>query len=139
MFRKILVPVDFTAKNERALATARGMAELAGGEITLVHVVETLEDELDTDLAGFYRRLEAKAEAKMAPTLASLGEGGFAKRSAIVLGHRARAIADFAEHEKIDLIVLSSHRVDPDKPGHDWMTISYKVAILARCPVLLVK
>jgi nucleotide-binding universal stress UspA family protein len=139
MFRKILVPVDFTPKNERALRQARELAALTSGEITLVHVVETLEDELDTDLAGFYRRLEAKAEAKMAPTLASLGESGFSKRSAIVLGHRARAIADFAEDEKIDLIVLSSHRVDPDKPGHDWMTISYKVAILARCPVLLVK
>lgn len=139
MFRRILVPVDFTPKNERALARARQMAEQAAGEVTLVHVVETLEDELDADLANFYRRLEAKAEEKMAPTLAGLGEGGFGKRSAIVLGHRARAIADFAEHERVDLIVLSSHRVDPDKPGHDWMTISYKVAILARCPVLLVK
>jgi len=138
MFRRILVPVDFTPKNERALARARQLAELAAGEVTLVHVVETLEDELDTDLASFYRRLEAKAEERMAPTLAGLGDT-IAKRSAIVLGHRARAIADFAEHERIDLIVLSSHRVDPDKPGHDWMTISYKVAILARCPVLLVK
>lgn len=139
MFRRILVPVDFTAKNERALARARQLAELAGGEVTLVHVVETLEDELDADLEGFYRKLEAKAEEKMAPVLEGLGDGGFGKRSAVVLGHRARAIADFAEHDKTELIVLSSHRVDPDKPGSDWMTISYKVAILARCPVLLVK
>lgn len=139
MFRKILVPVDFTPKNERALAKARELAEISGGEVTLVHVVETLEDELDADLEGFYERLEAKAAEKMTTSLAALGEGEFTTRSAIVLGHRARAIADFAEHEKIDVIVLSSHRVDPDKPGHDWMTISYKVAILARCPVLLVK
>ena len=34
-----------------------------------------------------------------------------------------------------DRVPLSSHRVDPDRPGADWMTISYKVAILARCPV----
>jgi len=139
MFRKILVPVDFTPKNERALERARALAELSHGEITLVHIVETLEDELDDDLAGFYRRLEAKAEEKMTGALGALGAGAFSARSAIVLGHRARAIADFAEHERVDVIVLSSHRVDPDKPGHDWMTISYKVAILARCPVLLVK
>jgi len=139
MFRKILVPVDFTPKNERALEQARALAELSNGEVTLVHVVERLEDEFDSDLAGFYRRLEAKAEEKMAASLGSLGTGAFSKRSSIVLGHRARAIADFAEHERVDVIVLSSHRVDPDKPGHDWMTISYKVAILARCPVLLVK
>jgi nucleotide-binding universal stress UspA family protein len=139
MFRRILVPVDFTPKNERALTRARQLAELADGEVTLVHIVETLEDELDADLASFYRKLEAKAEERMTQSLAGLGEGGFSKRSAVVLGHRARAIADFAESEKVDLIVLSSHRVDPDRPGSDWMTISYKVAILARCPVLLVK
>jgi nucleotide-binding universal stress UspA family protein len=139
MFRKILVPVDFTPKNERAIAQARELAELAAAEVTLVHVVETLEDELDADLDGFYRRLEAKAEEKLAASLAMLGEGDFSKRSAVVLGHRARAIADYAEHEKIDVVVLSSHRVDPDQPGHEWLTISYRVAILARCPVLLVK
>jgi nucleotide-binding universal stress UspA family protein len=139
MYRRLLVPVDFTAKNARALRSACELAELADGEVVLVHVVETLEDELDDDLAGFYRKLEVKAEEKLAATLESLGEGRFSRRSAVVLGHRARAIADFAEHEKVDVIVLSSHRVDPDKPGHDWMTISYKVAILARCPVLLVK
>jgi len=139
MFRKILVPVDFTPKNERALRQARELAALTSGEITLVHVVETLEDEIDADLEGFYGRLEARAEEKMAASLAALGEGDFSQRSAVVLGHRARAIADYAEHERADVIVLSSHRVDPDQPGHDWMTISYKIAILARCPVLLVK
>jgi len=139
MFRRLLVPVDFTPKNERALRQARELAELTAGEITLVHVVETLEDEIDTDLEGFYERLEAKAAERMEASLELLGEGSFARRSAIVLGHRARAIADFAEAERADVIVLSSHRVDPDRPGADWMTISHKVAILARCPVLLVK
>jgi len=139
MFRRLLVPVDFTEKNERALAQARELAELPAGEITLVHVVETLEDELDADLEAFYGRLEAKAAVRMETSLERLGEGSFSKRSAIVLGHRARAIADFAEAERADVIVLSSHRVDPDRPAAGWMTISHKVAILARCPVLLVK
>jgi len=139
MFRRVLVPVDFTPKNLRALERAREIVALSGGELVLVHVVETLEDEIDADLAGFYRKLEERAEERMKESLAALGEGEFTRRSAIVLGHRARAITDYAEHEKVDLVVLSSHRVDPDKPGHDWMTISYKIAILARCPVMLVK
>ena len=62
MFRRILVPVDFTPKNERALRAARQMAELFEGEVTLVHVVESLEDELDTDLEKFYERLSLRAE-----------------------------------------------------------------------------
>ena len=139
MLRKILVPVDFTPKNERALDAARELATAAGGEITLVHVVETLEDELDGDLREFYARLEQRAAERMAESLAKLGKGTFGRRSAIVLGHRARAVIDYAQKEGIELIVLSSHRVDPDHPGADWMTISYRIAILARCPVMLVK
>jgi len=139
MFRKILVPVDFTPKNERALRQARELAEISHGEILLVHVVETLEDELDDDLRGFYAKLEAKAEGRMRPLVEKLGDGSFSARSTIVLGHRARAIVECAGRERAEVVVLSSHRVDPDRPGADWMTISYKVAILARCPVLLVK
>jgi universal stress protein A len=40
---------------------------------------------------------------------------------------------------RADLIVLPSHRVNPSMVGRDWGTISYKVGILAQCPVLLVK
>lgn len=139
MFRKILIPVDFTSKNDRAFAAAREVVDPERGEIVLVHVVESLEDELDDDLRGFYRKLEKRAGERMDETLGRLGVGAFARRGEVILGHRARAIVDFAAKENVDAVVLSSHRVDPDKPGADWMTISYKVAILARCPVLLVK
>jgi len=139
MYQRILVPVDFTPKNERALDAARELAQLSGGEITLVHVVETLGEELDPELEGFYRKLEAQAETRMAEMLASLGEGHFDKRSAVLLGHRVYALIEFAEQELADVIVLSSHRVDPGRPAADWMTLSYRVSILAQCPVLLVK
>ena len=60
-------------------------------------------------------------------------------RRRVVYGHRARAIVDFAGQQGCDLIVLSSHRVDPERRGEDWATLSHKVAILSPCPVLLVK
>ena len=37
------------------------------------------------------------------------------------------------------LIVLRSHRVDAGTPVHGWATLSYKIAILASSPILLVK
>ncbi len=46
---------------------------------------------------------------------------------------------DFAAEEDSDLIILSSHRIDLENPGSSWTTLSYKVAILAQRPVLLVK
>ena len=57
----------------------------------------------------------------------------------IVLGNRARSIVEFAEKNGIDLIVMNSHRIDLKEPNKGWGTISYKVAILSQCPVLLVK
>jgi hypothetical protein len=38
-----------------------------------------------------------------------------------------------------DLILLRSHPVGTDAPNRGWATLSYRVAVLAPCPVLLVK
>ena len=54
-------------------------------------------------------------------------------------GKRAEQIVDFAAAHAVDLIVLASHRVNPTMVNRDWGSISYKVGILAQCPVLLVK
>ena len=39
----------------------------------------------------------------------------------------------------IEVIEMSSHRVDPRNPVQDWGAISHKISILSQCPVLLVK
>ena len=39
----------------------------------------------------------------------------------------------------IILIILGSQKIDPARPGQGWGTTSYKVGILCRCPVMLVK
>jgi nucleotide-binding universal stress UspA family protein len=57
----------------------------------------------------------------------------------IVRGRRAEEIVKYAAANEVDLIVLASHRVNPSAVDRDWGTISYKVGILAQCPVLLVK
>jgi len=57
----------------------------------------------------------------------------------IVRGRRAEEIVKYAAANEVDLVVLASHRVNPSLVDRDWGTISYKVGILAQCPVLLVK
>jgi universal stress protein A len=55
-------------------------------------------------------------------------------------GNRVAEILRFAQENKIDLIVMSSHKLPVRRPTvESWGTISYKVGILSRCPVLLVK
>jgi nucleotide-binding universal stress UspA family protein len=143
MFRKILVPVDFTDKNEPALAAALQTASHAEaeqrGEVELLHVIETIEHIGFDEMADFYRGLETRASAKLFALEERFRDAGVAVRHEILYGKRAEVIVRHAEDLGIDLIVLSSHKVDRDHPALGMGTISYRIAIVARCPVLLVK
>lgn len=144
MFRNILIPVDFTEKNEAALASAleiagRGGSGDEGSEITLLHVIETIEHIEFDEMADFYRGLETRAAAKLFALEERLARAGARVRHEILYGHRAETIVRHAEERGTDLMILSSHKVDREHPALGWGTISYRIAIVARCPVLLVK
>jgi nucleotide-binding universal stress UspA family protein len=107
----------------------------------LLHVIETIEHvqfEFE-QLKPFYDRLEASARKG----LQEFSERFVAKNLrvdwSVLYGQRTKQIVDFAIERRVDLIIMASHRIDPDRPGHDWSSISYAVAILSPCPVLLVK
>ena len=142
MFRKILVPVDFTEKNEAALESA---AQIVGGgaegrEVTLLHVIETIEHIDFKEMSDFYRGLETRATAKLFALEEKLKEKGIHDaHHEVLFGKRAETIVRFAEEKGADLMILSSHKVDRDHPALGLGTLSYAVAIVARCPVLLVK
>ena len=57
----------------------------------------------------------------------------------VVYGKPAEEIVRFAVDKQVDLIVLASHQIDLSRLGHGWGTLSYKIGVLAPCPVLLVK
>lgn len=136
MYDKVLVPVDLTAKNRVALATAnRLVAE--DGEIVLLHVIEMLEDN-DPALAGFYRRLEGKARQAMRELTQEL-LGGRRVVHHVAFGRRVEEIVRVAREAEVDLMVLASHAIEPTAEPRDWLTISYRAAILAPCAVLLIK
>jgi nucleotide-binding universal stress UspA family protein len=139
MFRKILVPVDLTEANRSAIEIAQEMAERVAGTVTLLHVIETIADVPFEDMQDFYRRLEEKARAGMGDLAQPLGADDVALDQQVVYGKRAPEIVAFAQERKTDLIVLSSHPLDPENPGAVWGSISHQVAILAPCPVLLLK
>lgn len=139
MFRNILVPVDFTLKNEAALATALDLARGKEAKVTLVHVIETIEHVEFDEMADFYRGLETRAAAKLYGMEERFKQELIPVYHDIIYGKRAEAIVRHAEEREVDLIVLSSHQVDRDHPALGVGAISYRIAIMARCPVLLVK
>jgi len=137
LFLRILIPIDLTDKNRSALTLARELAEHSGSTIRLLHVIERIEHISAASLRSFYRRLERVAESKMR----SLAKEFFDESPLlqVLYGRTTETIVKFAVKHRVDLIVLSSHRVDTRHPERGWATTSHKVAILAQCPVLLVK
>jgi nucleotide-binding universal stress UspA family protein len=139
LFKRILVPVDFSAHNKGALRAARQMASQSAGSVTLLHVIETIERLSFRSLRRFYGKLETRARKKLAATSLRLANEGVKVRTKLLYGHRVQKIVAEAARHDIDLIILSSHKVDLRAPGRGWSTVSYKVALLSPCPVMLVK
>ena len=139
MFRRILVPVDFSRRNLAALRAAARVAGERPAEVTLLHVIERIHEEDSGVLDSFYRKLEISARRRMQELLPAVRGNRLTARGEIVYGKPVIEILRFAETSRSDLIVLSSHKLPLRRSGESWGTISYKVGVLSRCPVLLVK
>lgn len=137
MFAHVLVPVDLTDRNERALELASHLA--GSGEITLLHVIETLDLPFE-ELRDFYDRLHDRAQAAMDRMVERLaGRHGFRVQQRISYGPRLHEILACVEELPADLVVMSSRRLEPSDPPTTLATLSHQVAVLSRVPVLLVK
>jgi nucleotide-binding universal stress UspA family protein len=139
MFKKILLPLDLTDKHQPAIDIAAHLARQSKGQVTLLHVIELiaglpLEEEKD-----FYGKLERTAQAHLERFRPPLARRKIACQAEVRFGSRAAEVARHAEEHKVDLIILSAPMIDPKFPAAGWGSLSYKVGILARCPVLLVK
>jgi nucleotide-binding universal stress UspA family protein len=139
MFRRILVPVDLTEKSLAAVDVAYEFAVESGAEVILLHVIETVEHVQFDELKPFYERLELSAQTGLQECCERFVANNLKVDQTVIYGHRTKEIVNYATDHRVDLIIMASHRIDPDRPGHDWSSISYAVAILAPIPVLLVK
>jgi nucleotide-binding universal stress UspA family protein len=139
MFKRILVPVDLSEKSSEAVDVASRMAAANQGEVILLHVIETIEHLEFDELRLFYKTLEDRAVTGLDRLSSRASHSGVPASVETVYGKRAKSIIEFAASRRVDLIVLNSHRVEPGQTGSGFATISYHVAVLAPCPVLLLK
>jgi nucleotide-binding universal stress UspA family protein len=136
MYKRILIPVDFTDKNLTALDEVYQLAKWGGGKVTLLHVIEKVENIPARELKKFYSTLEKNARKKMREYVKTFAAHEIAVTERVIYGKRGEEIIRCAVEERSDLIVVSSHKVSAPK---DWSTLSYQVAIFSPCGVLLVK
>lgn len=141
-FRHILVPLDFTAKNQVALEIAFDFAVREQAAVTLLHVIETLHgphDVDDAELQQFYQRLNRNAESELDSRAQRFLAAGVRMNQRVRFGARSSEIVRFADEHAIDLIIMNSHAVNRSHPATSLATISYQVSVLCKSPILLVK
>ena len=139
MFRNILIPVGLSGNAQMVVDTALAVAQPDLPRITLLHVIETIQDVESEEIEDFYRILRERAEVSLAGWAERLEKAGLEVHQEIVVGKRAVEIARLAEELGCDLIILRSHRIDPKSPMGGIGTISHQVAVLAGCSVMLMK
>jgi nucleotide-binding universal stress UspA family protein len=139
VFPRILVPIDLSDRNARSLKLALALARDGPASVTLLHVVQQVRGVPPGEMRAFYGRLVEASRRKLARAAKLFAAQGITVRSKVLVGEPAREIVRTAAAARADLIVMGSHRVNPKRRGMGWGTTSYKVGILCRCPILLVK
>jgi nucleotide-binding universal stress UspA family protein len=139
MFKHILVPIDLSDRNERAIRTALALARQMRARVTLLHVIQRVPDLPFGELRDFYERLETASVGKLVPVARRFAARRVRVDTEVCIGEPARDIVRVAAKHAIDLIVMGSHKVRVGRPAAGWGTTSYKVGVFCRCPILLVK
>lgn len=141
MFRRILVPVELSDKDLRAVEAARFLAganEEGDTEVALLHVIETLDLPFE-ELEDFYGKLESRASVALNELASSLAKDGIDVVHRIAFGSRVPEILAHAEETGAELIIVVARPVDPANPATAWSGIAYQTSILAGPSVLLLK
>jgi nucleotide-binding universal stress UspA family protein len=114
--RRILVPLDGSARTECVLPTAARVARHHGAELVLVHVVSEpvpnaiLSGENFDRARDLARRLEAGAEQYLRHIASSLAHEGLPMRTVVLRETDTRqAILELCEREHVDMMVVSAH------------------------------
>jgi nucleotide-binding universal stress UspA family protein len=139
MFGHIMVPIDLSDRNERALRMALALARQSGAHVTLFHVIEGVPGIRAGELQSFYGQLVESSERRLREAARRFGDAGIRVGTAVRVGVPAAEIVRAASGKRVDLVVMGSHRVRPGRRNAGWGTTSYKVGIFCQCPILLVK
>ncbi len=141
--KKIVTTTDFSDPSREGVKTAVELAEAFGAELILVHVLvplksaagaptvagydlPTVEEKIAVEAAGLAEDLLKEAVPETIPS-------GFR----VLNGKPAEQIADLAEKENADLIVIATHG---ESNWKDLFTgsVTERVIRHAKCPVLTV-
>ena len=138
MFETVMWATDGSEAADAALATARSLAGTGGGRLVVAHCVEmTLPGKGGGSLTVHANEdeLTAKVEAQVAE-LTDAGVAAALRTARVRVGDGARALADIAREEGVDVIVTGSRR--HTALGGLATSLTQRLLHVAPCPVLVV-
>lgn len=118
LFRKILVPVDFSPCSNEAFRVALRIARAFRSEVLVLHVIDTSAIDafnrlgllaVPSEATRQRRRLRHQARLKTRQLLESQATAGVQVERLVAEGAPFMEIAKLARQERIDLIVLGSY------------------------------
>ncbi|HZD33787.1 MAG TPA: universal stress protein [Nitrososphaeraceae archaeon] len=159
MFNNILVPYDGSQPSHVAVQHAFNIAKmdalsLSTRRVHLLYVIQEIHvppqlhsyplHELDKSIAKYIKELYQILETKAMDMLKAKsleyvkGSGEIAISTLVLLGDPADKIIEFAEREKIDLIIMGNVGLRAVNELRALGSVSRRVSEMASCPVLLV-
>ena len=139
MSSTILLPMDFSASSDAALATATDLAKHFRAELRLLHIIPTTPDFNGSDFfpeTSVLQEARAGIEERLAGYTAAILARGVKASSSIEIGNDVAAtIALVIERESIDMVVISTHGMTGWRPTIFGSTAE-KVIKIVECPLL---
>jgi len=145
MFRRILVPTDFSPTSDAALEYARILAAKFGSSVQILHVIddptaasEFVPDGFAPSTDGIRTALLDQAHTRLERLMNLVDRSRHHAHAEAVLGLPAQSIIDYATATGIGLIVMGTH----GRTGlaHLLMgSVAEQVVRTAPCPVLTVR
>ena len=142
--KTILVPTDFSAPAERALAYARSLADAYGASLHLLHVIEdpfaggVHLGMVGAPPEGYVAHLDEQSRARLGALLTGDEKKTYSAVIATRMGYAATEILDYVrDHGAIDLIVIATAgrgAVSRLMMG----SVTDRIVRTAPCPVLTV-
>jgi nucleotide-binding universal stress UspA family protein len=144
-FKRILVPIDFSAGSAQAIRVAGQLAEMYGAEVTACFVAEELTVPIfsDTGIPAVNRLAMnpedvANAGRALKKFVHEHGGDGIVTSEHVLGGQPVREITGFASSKEVDLIVMTSHgHSEPSRVTVG--SVTEGVARRAPCPVLILE
>ena len=144
-FRRVLGAIDFSPSSMRALEYATSIAQEAGGQLVVMHVLEMLPEEMGLEsswagqrtIADYVAAARADSQAKLEAAVSNVGED-CEVQTVLTSGKPYREILREAAARGSELLVLGVHGRNP----LDLLlfgSTAHQVVRHAGCPVLTVR